>query len=207
MRCSILFHLLVPGGKWPTETAISVSSAHLCAALTPAPVGHNQQLPRFRIRYRSHLTPPAAYRLHRKLRRIVIGSYAHPALIAGQIVDSIRSRLALLLIWEIMHSHLLRTAFELPFAAPILIIAHQFFLLGVDRNHRRSSLLKRLCLLIDMLKLRIPIRMTGPLPRFPIRLQAVALVLQNVRNRTGADRAPLEAQLFGQLRRALGRPA
>src|ERR1035437_6453687 len=92
-----------------------------------------------------------------------------------------------------MYLYFLRTAFGLPFTASVLIIAHQFFLLGVDRNHRRSSLLKRLCLLIDMLKLRIPIRMTGPLPRFPIRLQAVALVLQNVRNRTGADRVPLAA--------------
>ena len=57
------------------------------------------------------------------------------------------------------------------------------FLLRVDRNYRRPSLLKRLCLLIDMLKLRIPIRMAGPLPRFPVRLQTVVLVLQNVRNR------------------------
>src|ERR1017187_10446704 len=32
MRCSILFHLLVPGGKWQTETAIPVSSANLCRA-------------------------------------------------------------------------------------------------------------------------------------------------------------------------------
>src|ERR1039457_780788 len=32
MRCSILFHLLVPGGKWQTETVIPVSSASLCRA-------------------------------------------------------------------------------------------------------------------------------------------------------------------------------
>jgi len=32
MRCSILFHLLVPGGKWQTETAMPVSSAKRCRA-------------------------------------------------------------------------------------------------------------------------------------------------------------------------------
>src|ERR1035438_3325196 len=32
MRCSILFHLLVPGGKWQTDTVIPVSSASLCRA-------------------------------------------------------------------------------------------------------------------------------------------------------------------------------
>src|ERR1039458_440853 len=32
MRCSILFHLLVPGGKWQTETAIPVSSVRLSSA-------------------------------------------------------------------------------------------------------------------------------------------------------------------------------
>src|SRR5271157_1759000 len=29
-RCSILFHLLVPGGKWQTEISSPVSSANCC---------------------------------------------------------------------------------------------------------------------------------------------------------------------------------
>ena len=59
-----------------------------------------------------------------------------------------------------MYSYFLRTAFGLPFTAPVLIITHQFFLLRVDRNYRRPSLLKRLCLLIDMLKLRIRVQIS-----------------------------------------------
>src|SRR4029434_10334143 len=30
IRCSILFHLLVPGGKWHTEMCSPISSANLC---------------------------------------------------------------------------------------------------------------------------------------------------------------------------------
>jgi hypothetical protein len=49
-----------------------------------------------------------------------------------------------------------------------------------------------------------PLDLGQPLPRFPVRLQAVALVLQNVRNRTGADRVPLAAQLFASFAVLLG---
>jgi hypothetical protein len=31
-RCSILFHLLVPGGKWQTSISSSVSSASFCSS-------------------------------------------------------------------------------------------------------------------------------------------------------------------------------
>src|SRR5258708_33488672 len=41
-RCSILFHLLVPGGKWQTEISSPISSASFCSShfhsLTRAPL-------------------------------------------------------------------------------------------------------------------------------------------------------------------------
>src|SRR3990170_1428465 len=46
-RCSILFHLLVPGGKWHTAISIPVSSASRCSS-------------RFQSRRRKPLLPPAA---------------------------------------------------------------------------------------------------------------------------------------------------
>src|SRR5215831_11045552 len=57
-RCSILFHLLVPGGKWQTEICKPVSSANCCNShfhsLTRAPfaatgIGGDQQLLCLRI--------------------------------------------------------------------------------------------------------------------------------------------------------------
>jgi HNH endonuclease len=46
-RCSTLFHLLVPGGKWHTDSARPVSSANLCNS-------------HFQSRKRDPLLPPAS---------------------------------------------------------------------------------------------------------------------------------------------------
>src|SRR5262249_29230830 len=53
-RCSILFHLLVPGGKWQTETSIPVSSANRCNS-------------HFHNLTRAPLLPPASAVINRRL--------------------------------------------------------------------------------------------------------------------------------------------
>jgi hypothetical protein len=52
-RCSILFHLLVPGGKWQTETYSPVSSANCCNS-------------HFHNRTRAPLLPPESAVINRR---------------------------------------------------------------------------------------------------------------------------------------------
>src|SRR6266700_4928468 len=105
----------------------------------------------------------------------MIRSHADPALITGHIVNSVWNRLAQFLIREVMHPYLLRGAFGLPFTASVLEVAHQLFLLGIDGNYRRPSLLKGLCLLADVLKLRVPVWMRCSVLSLAVGLSAGVL--------------------------------
>jgi hypothetical protein len=54
--------------------------------------------------------------LHRKLRRIVIDAYTHPALVLAQIEHSLGNDLAQVRVREVVHVHLFGLALELPLA-------------------------------------------------------------------------------------------
>src|SRR6266571_2152728 len=72
-----------------------------------------------------------------------------------------------------MHSNLLSSSFGLPLTALILEISHQFFLLGVYRNHRLARSQMLLDPLIDVLELRVPVRVVGPFTALAHTLQTV----------------------------------
>src|ERR1700730_11856385 len=59
-------------------------------AVTPAGIRGDQQRPGGAVHGPSHDTPPAADRLDRETRRVMIDAHTHPAFIALQIVDAIR---------------------------------------------------------------------------------------------------------------------
>src|SRR6202140_1806814 len=61
-RCSILFHLLVPGGKWLTAMASPVSSASVCSSS-------------FHKRRRDPLLPPPSAVIS---RRLACGDFSLP---------------------------------------------------------------------------------------------------------------------------------
>src|SRR5574337_1308101 len=84
MRCSILFHLLVPGGKWHTLIFNPKSSAKPCKQT-------------FHSRDRLLLLlPPTAYRGHGEFRRVVIDAHVHPAFVPGQVIDPVGCHLPFL---------------------------------------------------------------------------------------------------------------
>ena len=91
-------------------------------------------------------------------------------------------------------------------AARILVLADQFLLLGVDRDHRLASGLKRRGLRVDMLELRVPIRMTAAFLGLAIDLTAVAEAFEQLRN--PARRHPVSdiAKCERQFGVALGHP-
>src|SRR5438105_10932931 len=105
-----------------------------------------------------------------------------------------------------MYPNLLRSPLGLPLATLILEISHQFFLLGVYRNHRltRSQIL--LDPLIDVLELRVPVRVVGAFTALAHTLQTVTQFAQQIANRTLADRVSRLGQGGGQLSRTLGSP-
>ena len=105
----------------------------------------------------------------------MIGANTDPARIQTQIVNSIGS---VFLFFEIVHLDGFGLAPGMPFAAAILVFPYLFLLFRVHRNRRLSALQERRCPRINMLKLRIAVRMRRALFRLAVRLQAVFLLVQ-----------------------------
>jgi hypothetical protein len=96
-RCSILFHLLVPVGKWQTVMGSVSSSASFCnstfhsrtRSIAAAPVGRDHQSCGFGVALLSHRGPPASDGVDGKACRVVIGTDTHPPDIVGEVIDAI----------------------------------------------------------------------------------------------------------------------
>ena len=128
-------------------------------------------------------------------------------MVSRQVIDPVWHRSPQLLDQKVVHQHLLWLSFRLPLAPTILEVADQLLLLGVDGDDR---LLPGQCgadQLIDVAKLRIPIRMAVALSRLAIGLQTEALFLQQLADDCTADRMALRAQLGFEPTQALARPA
>ena len=166
IRCSILFHLLVPGGKWHTWTAIPSPAARSCKAtfqsrhrlpLLPPPSAVIRSRSASRYRLAPHLAPPAADRLGREPRRVVVNAHADPALVASYFVDAVGDRLAQLLVHEVVDADLFGLAAGALLPSAVLEISDQLLLLGVNRDHRLAAPLERLDRGVDVLELGIPV--------------------------------------------------
>ena len=97
-RCSILFHLLVPGGKWRTSMDMSSSLASRCNSrfhsrrrepLLPPPSAVISRRG-LGIANTADLLPPTANGLHGKSRRVVVDADVHPARVGGKIINPVR---------------------------------------------------------------------------------------------------------------------
>ncbi len=89
-----------------------------------------------------------------------------------------------------MHPHRLWITLRPPLAARILEVAHKLLLLRVDRYHRLLSGQRAADARIDVLELRIPIRMAVALPGFAVGLQTEFLALEQFANNRMADLMP-----------------
>jgi hypothetical protein len=81
--------------------------------------------------------------------------------------------------------------------APVLEIADQFILLGIDRDRRLAGRQRRLHPIIDVAELCIAIRMTGPFARLAVGLQAVIELMQQFADHRTTDLVAHIAQAFG----------
>ena len=160
-----------------------------------------------RVSAPAHPLPPVTNRGHRKGRGVVVTPDAHPPFIAGHVVDPIGNRLALRVGREIMHEHRWRTPRRLPFPARIPEVPHQLLLLRVDRDHRLPGGQKPVRRRIDMLELRVAVRMRGAFPTFARRLQSVAQTVEQAAHRGRTHAPPLLGQRRRQFCATLARPA
>ena len=147
-RCSILFHLLVPGGKWQTDREMCFVGQRLqlglpeagAVAVGAAAVGGDRQAGGGRVAARAELEPPAADRLNGELGGVIVDSDVDPADIVGDVVDTVGGGLAQFGVAEVVGAYLLGLALATQLAPGVLEVADEFFLLGVDRDRRLPGL-------------------------------------------------------------------
>src|SRR3979411_1000028 len=99
-RCSILFHLLVPGGRWLTTMSRPSSLASFCSsrfhsrnpgplrrrapgAVAASAIGGDQQPGRVGVTRPPEVEPPLADAVHREGGRVMVDADTHPPGIRG----------------------------------------------------------------------------------------------------------------------------
>ena len=178
----------------------------VAAAVRAATVSRDQQPARHRIRDAAHPPPPPPQRLHRERRRVVVDADAHPAGIVGQVVHAVRNRLAEGLVREVVDPNRLRVTARTPLPPRVFERADEFLLLRVHRHHWLAAPLKRPYPAVDVVELRVPIRMLFPLQRLTVRLQTVTQRVQQPVHRTLADPMARPLEFPRQPRRTAAGP-
>src|SRR5262245_59071536 len=87
----------------------------------------------------AHRSPPAADRVDRKARRVVVGADAHPSDIVGQVIDALGYGARELGVDKVVDVDLVRRALRSPLPAVIAIVPNEFFFLRVNRYDRFSG--------------------------------------------------------------------
>src|SRR6266853_848977 len=120
------------------------------------------------------MPPPPPDGLHRKLGGVMIHPHADPAGVRRFVVDAIGNDLTQRLVGKVVALDLLGLPLGLPLAPAIAELAYQLLLFGIDGHHGLPLLLEGLGPAVDVLKLRIPIRVSAALERLPVGLETVA---------------------------------
>jgi hypothetical protein len=113
----------------------------------------------------------------------VITSHVHEALVSVDVIDPVRDSLSNSRNGKVVDIRFYWLAFRVPFPAPILEVADQFFLLAIDGDHGVSGLLVLLDLRVDMAKLGVPVDVLSAFFGLDIRLETVAQLSQQTSNR------------------------
>jgi hypothetical protein len=150
--------------------------------------------------------PPAADRGDCERGGVVVAPDVDPAGVRGHVVDAVRDRLAGLPVEEVVRVDPDRFTLRAPLPAVVLVRADQFLLFGIHADNRVSAGLVLLDLLVEVTKLRVPVRVLLALQGLGVGLQAEALRPQQASHRIRRDRPSLRAHLVGELAGGLGRP-
>jgi hypothetical protein len=202
-RCSMAFHLEVPGGKWQTEFGFPGSDA---VAVGTTCVRGDQQARRVGVVADADAVPPAAQRFHGERGGVVVGADVDPPGVRGQVVDPVGHRFADRGTGEIMGVDLHRGTLGLPFAAGIFEWPDQLLLFGVDTDDRLPVGLISLDLVVDIPELGIAIRVLLAFKGFDVGLQTEPLLAQQIGDHVGSDLVAPTGQCGGKVASRARRP-
>jgi len=188
----------------PLQLALPHVGARAVAA---AGVGGDVEFFRLGVALDPDPLPPRFDRSGREHRRVVVHAHAHEAFVGVDVKDTVWDRLADGIRGEVVDVNQIGLVLRLPLASPVFEVADQLLLLRVDRDDRNAPVDAVLRLRIDVLELRVAIRMLGALYGLVRRLEAVAVIAQQLGHRPVTDpNAVLMEQLAGQHLRALACP-
>ena len=176
-------------------------------AIAPPAVGRNQDLGGRRIEPLTFLAPPSPDGRHRKRSRVVIRPDIDEPGVAPDVVDAIGIGTRHVGRGKIMPTNLPRLFRGKPLLASVIVVADEFFLLRIHRDHgaalRQASFHRG----IDVPKLRVAVRMVSPLLRLPVALETVVEPVQKLSDLRMADWVLVPTQLLRNRSRALTNPS
>src|SRR5580700_5968160 len=105
-----------------------------------------------------------------------------------------------------MYTHFDGLAFLLPLLPGIPEVTDEFFLFGIYTDDRLSVFYRRLSTSVQVMKLRIPIRVLRAFPRLADALQTVSFRCQQIAHRALPHRMVRLRQFLRQFCRTLARP-
>ena len=170
-------------------------------------VRRDENLARAEIQASPFRPPPAANRGDGKRAGVMVRPHIDEPGVAPHVVEAVRIGAGNSGVRKVVAVHgdgLFRGP---PLLAAIVVGAHQFLLLRVDRNDRDPSPQRLRDRGVDMAELRVPVGMVIAFLRLPIALQPVVLVVQEGGQCHMADRMVVRGQLRRQGPRALTDPA
>lgn len=130
--------------------------------ITAAAIGVDQQFACRRITGRTKLLPPAADSLESEGGSIVVDAEIDPPRIGRDVIHAVGYCLTEFGDHEIMRRDRLGLTLRAQLTSAILEVANKLFLLGIDRDRRFADRLERLHLGVDMVELRVAVRMVRP---------------------------------------------
>ena len=211
-RCSILFHLEVPGGKWqqvmssPVSAASAARPAFQARLRYPLPPPASQvtsSLRRARVGVLADEIPPAADRPDREPGGVPVGAHVHEPGVRAHVIDPVRDGVPAALVGEAVAADGHRVAFPAPFPPVLGVLADLLLLLGVHADHRVPGCQVALGLRGDVPELGVPVRVPLSLGDLGAGLGAVPLLVQQPPGGLRAAPVPVRGQRPGQLRTLL----
>ena len=175
-------------------------------AIAAAAIGRDQQVPRLGIQPTAFGSPPAANGRDGESTGVVVRPHVHESRVAVHVIDPVRVGAGDVGTGKIVTVHLERLLRGPPLPAAVVVVSQQFLLLGVHGDDGRPLGQSPLDLRVDMAELRVAVGMVLAFFRLAVALQAVALLLQQLRDFHVTDRVLLPGQLRGQGPRALANP-
>ena len=164
-----MFDLVPLGGPWRevgnadgnasvVGKALQFEFPHSRARCIAAPsVGGDEQLLGLGVGALAHTLAPIGNGANSKLWSVVIDADVDPSRVVVEIVDAIRNHFAKGVVDEVVDADRYGLTSRLPLGASVLEVANQLFLLGIDRDHRRTACLKIVDTLADEFELLVAV--------------------------------------------------